>query len=122
MGYESKVYIVEDHRTKIMQSDKKDYASVVAVFCLGGMGVGQFEELFTNASITSCYFYADDGNTQVFEDRYGEELKEVSVNDLLSALEKDTETLNKTAPLIAFLEAIEQNPYWTNIKAIRYGY
>ena len=123
MGYESKVYLVEDSGMKIMPGEKKIYSSVVAVFNLGNMGDGPFEELFTKAHVASCYFYLDDGNTQAVEDRYGEELKEVSIDELLAALEKETETCREEHLLIATLKAIGQNKdCWKNIKAIRYGY
>ena len=84
MSYESRVYIVDDSGHKIIPEEEKNYASVVAVFNLGKMGDGPFEELFTKAHIASCYFYLDDGETQAVEDEYGEELKEVSCERLLA--------------------------------------
>ena len=38
---------------------------------------------------TNCYIYADDGDTEIIEDRYGEELTECTPAKLLEIIENE---------------------------------
>ena len=80
MGYESKIYIIEKTKYSWDGDNGMKYARVLAMF-----DVSKFYELsdwFRNKPATKNYIYADDGDTQIIEDRYGDTLKEASVKEL----------------------------------------
>ena len=69
MGYESKIYIIEKTKYSWDEENGMKYARVLAMF-----DVSKFYELsdwFRNKPATKHYFYADDGDTEIIEDRYG---------------------------------------------------
>ena len=91
--------------------------------------VSKFYELsdwFRNKPDTKHYFYADDGDTQIIEDRYGDTLKEASVKEVIDRLERIVEDGNdyrRIFPLLAALKAFEtQSNQWGNIAVLHYGY
>ena len=83
MGYESKIIIVR--KGHLTNEDGMRYATKLAEFDLGK--VYGLSDHIRNRPNTDCYYYADDGNTQITEDRYGERLKEIAVNDLAKMVE-----------------------------------
>ena len=87
MGYESKIFVV---RKGGLQGDHgKNYAQEIARFDLCKVyGVSNY---LRNAPKTDCYIYADDGNTEIIVDRYGEELTECTPEKLIDLIEKDIE-------------------------------
>jgi len=84
MGYESRLYIVEKTKQRIF--DDRQWARVIATIELGK--VYPFSEWFRKKKETRCFFYDTDGNTEIFEDRYGDILKEADLADTLLQLEK----------------------------------
>ena len=122
MGYESKLYIIE--KTNCVEENGMKYARVLAMF-----DVSKFYELadwFRNKPATKHYIYADDGNTQIIEDRYGDTLKEASVEEVIEKLERiveDGEDYRRIFPLLAALKVFEeQSNHWGNIAVLHYGY
>ena len=122
MGYESKIYIVE--KTNCVEEDGMKYARVLAMF-----DVSKFYELsdwFRNKPATKHYIYADDGDTQIIEDRYGDTLKEASVGEVIDRLERiveNGEDYRRIFPLLAALKTFEeQSIHWGNIAVLHYGY
>ena len=124
MGYESKLYIVEKTNCSYTEENGMKYARVLAMF-----DVSKFYELsdwFRNKPATKHYFYADDGDTQIIEDRYGDTLKEASVKEVIDKLERIVENGNdyrRIFPLLAALKVFEeQSNHWGNIAVLHYGY
>ena len=123
MGYESKIYIVEKTNCSLVEENGMKYARVLAMF-----DVSKFYELsdwFRNKPATKHYIYADDGDTQIVEDRYGDTLKEASVKEVIDKLERIVENGNdyrRIFPLLAALKAFEYNNQWKNIAVLHYGY
>ena len=126
MGYESKIYIVEKTKYSWDEENGMKYARVLAMF-----DVSKFYELadwFSNKPATKHYIYADDGDTQIIEDRYGDTLKEASVREVIDKLEKIVEVENgvdygRIFPLLATLKVFEeQSNHWGNIAVLHYGY
>ena len=126
MGYESKIYIVEKTDYSWAEENGMKYARVLAMF-----DVSKFYELadwFSNKPATKHYIYADDGDTQIIEDRYGDTLKEASVKEVIDRLERIVEVKNgvdygRIFPLLAALKAFEeQSNHWGNIAVLHYGY
>ena len=126
MGYESKIYIVEKTNCSLDEENGMKYARVWAMF-----DVSKFYELadwFSNKPATKHYIYADDGDTQIIEDRYGDTLKEASVKEVIDRLEKIVEVENgvdygRIFPLLSALKAFEsQSNHWGDIAVLHYGY
>ena len=124
MGYESKIYIIEKTNYSWAEENGMKYARVLAMF-----DVSKFYELsdwFRNKPATKHYIYADDGDTQIIEDRYGDTLKKASVKEVIERIEKIVENGNdyrRIFPLLATLEVFEeQSNHWGNIAVLHYGY
>jgi len=68
------------------------------------------------------YFYGEDGNTQVKEDRYGDGMWPVPVKDVLEAMKsvEDAQTYRRLVWAIALLEAMAKDP--ANLQVLFYGY
>lgn len=123
MGYESKIYIVEKCSC-FENDDGMTYAQVIAMFNMCNMGslINVFEKK------TDCFFYADDGNTKVLEDKYGDTLKEAEIEDFIYVLEEaidSGETYRRIFPLLSTLKTIyeqQKDGKWKNIVLLHYGY
>ena len=100
------------------------YVSVIAMFdmCKAGNLVNVFDKK------TDCYFYADDGNTKVLEDMYGDTLKEATIEDVIYVLEEAVdsgENYRRIFPLLSALKTIHEqqmNGRWKEIVVLHYGY
>lgn len=122
MGYESKIYICE--KSSIKDNDGMTYVQVIAMFNMCKMGslINVFEKK------TDCYFYADDGNTKVLEDMYGDTLREAEIEDFIYVLEEAVdsgENYRRIFPLLSTLKTIyeqKKDGRWENIVLLHYGY
>ena len=122
MGYESKLYIVE--KAGIRDDNGMTYAQVIAMFDMCKMGdLGNVFEDKTN-----CYFYADDGNTKVLEDMYGDYLREAEIKDVIYVLKEAVdagESYRRIFPLLATLQTIYEQKLdgmWQEVVVLHYGY
>lgn len=122
MGYESKIYIGE--KSSIKDDDGMTYVQIVAMFNMCKMGslIDVFEKK------TDCYFYADDGNTKVLKDEYGDALTEAEIEDFIYVLEEAVdsgEDYRRIFPLLSTLQTIneqQKDGRWKNIVLLHYGY
>lgn len=122
MGYESKIYIGE--KSSIKDNDGMTYVQVIAMFDMCKMGnlINVFDRK------TDCYFYADDGNTKVLEDKYGDALTEAEIEDFIYVLEEAVdsgENYRRIFPLLSTLQTIyeqQKDERWKNIVLLHYGY
>ena len=96
MGYESKLYIV-NKRNKY-DGDEKRYAQVIATYDM--CKYYGFGDTFKRK--TDCFIYADDGNTKILEDCYGDELGEASIEDVIEFVKNNQmfETYRRNTPLL----------------------
>lgn len=83
MGYESKIYITR-------KSKYSDWNEVIATFDLCKMGWDiingkTFRGLFTEPVGT---MYADDGNTEIHEDCYGDAVEGAPIHDVINWISK----------------------------------
>ena len=126
MGYESRIYIVEKTNCSYTEENGMKYARVLAMF-----DVSKFYELadwFSNKPATKHYIYADDGDTEIVEDRYGDTLKEASVKEVIDRIERiigieNEEDYRRIFPLLAALKAFESyGNQWDDIAVLHYGY
>lgn len=123
MGYESKIYIVEKGHK--FEGETHCYCSVVAMFDL--CKFYEVSDFMRHCPVTDCYFYADDGNTQVFEDCYGEALTETTIDKMVEVLEKAKTTKDKDyrriSPLLFTLYALQkERDKWRELAVLHYGY
>lgn len=122
MGYESKIYIAEKGTLK--DNDGMTYARIIAMFDM--CKIGSLRNIFEDK--TDCYFYADDGNTRVLEDRYGNALTEATVEDVLYVLEEaveNGENYRRIFPLLSALKTIheqQKDGRWGEVVVLHYGY
>ena len=122
MGYESKIYIAE--KSSLKDNDGMTYVQVIAMFNMCKMGnlINVFD------CKTDCYFYADDGNTKVLEDKYGDALTEAEIEDFIYVLEEAVdsgENYRRIFPLLSTLQTIyeqQKGGRWKNIVLLHYGY
>ena len=122
MGYESKIYIAEKSSSK--DNDGMTYVQIIAMFDMCKMG--NLINVFGRK--TDCYFYADDGNTKVLEDKYGDALTEAEIKDFIYVLEEAVdsgENYRRIFPLLSTLQTIyeqQKDGRWKNIVLLHYGY
>lgn len=121
MGYESRIYIVE--KTSLIV-ESKEYAQVVAMFNLGKFYF--LSDILRKKPATDCFVYADDGNTRIIKDPYGEPLTEATIDDVISILENAVSSgddYRKIFPLLATLKSLEQHSkQWRNLAVLHFGY
>lgn len=123
MGYESKIYIVEKgHKFK---GETHFYSPVIAVFDLGKFY--DVSDFMRRCPATDCYFYADDGDTMVLEDRYNDPLTETTVDKMVEILEKaktgEYGFHRRITPLLSTLKALQEERYkWGELAVLHYGY
>lgn len=115
MGYESRLYVVDKHRAA-------NYAQKIAVINMGVMGYNNgWKELFCN--LLACDLYAEDGNTLITEDNYGEKLKSTDIQSVIEWLETKGREMDyrRIEPLIGFLKGFDPNE-WEDLQVVHYGY
>lgn len=130
MGYESKIFVVGANTA--FDWNGKPYGNKIAIFDLSNMGIEKyngvkFTELFDE--INDCSIYADDGNTEIVEDKYGEELHYTTdIEKVISWLEaSEADGSYRRAELfLNFLKVLNQQiktNIWINeIRLVHYGY
>ena len=86
--------------------------------------IGSAYEAIHKYSATDAYIYADDGNTEIFEDRYGDELIEIPIKDMIQIL-KDLEKVypdyRRLKPFKNMLKGFDTEQ-WKDIVVLHYGY
>lgn len=120
MGYESKLYIVQ--KSSLGGDGDLFWAEKIAEFNLCKMGYNDpFHTAVNQMRVTDCFIYADDGNTMIVKDRYGEKLKEINISPLIRILEKEDQGYRRIKPIIALLRSFGAND-WENLIVLHYGY
>lgn len=126
MGYESKLYIVEKSPScAIVRKDFPDpmyWGEVIAVFDLCKLPDSVSRKL-RNYPNTNCYIYADDGNTRITEDCYGDPLAEIPVPDAIQILKEGAshDNYRRYAPCIQLLEGFDLKQ-WRGLVVLHYGH
>lgn len=120
MGYESKLYVVE--KSKYSNDDGTVWGEVVAVFDLCKCDPVSDELLkYPN---TNVYIYADDGNTKILKDCYGEKLKEIPIKDTIKIIKnamKNDSSYRRYKPCLKLLENFNLDE-WDDLVVLHYGY
>lgn len=101
MGYESRLYIVKENKTV-------NYAEVIARFDCSKMRCNNgWRELFKKP--LESKMYADDGNTLIEEDNYGEKLKSAEFQSVIAWIEKEVQKSDyrRLKPLLSLLKGFD---------------
>lgn len=89
MGYLSRLYVVEKFENAGIVNyygDNRCFAEIHAMVELGKSPL--FRDKIRNYPDASCYIYADDGDTRIIEDVYGEKLKEIPIQDAINIIKE----------------------------------
>ena len=125
MGYESKLYIVEKPKNGLVD-DGKTFVTPIAMYDM--CKFPDLAEVLKKQPKTTCYFYADDGNTQVLVDKYDKELTESPLSfvlDLLIELYEKDDSYRRILPCIKLLEIFKEEQdkgKWQNLLVLHYGH
>lgn len=117
MAYESKVFIVEIHRTGFYT-----YAERIAEVRLSCMGYDNgWKKLFDKE--IDYQLYMDDGNTLFDEDNYGEHLKSCSVDKVIGWLEQEMKHNDyRRLPILYNVLKPFTGGEWKNVEVVHFGY
>lgn len=126
MGYESRLYVVKkglfEKGIEINGSIKRmTYAEKIAEFNL--CKVYAVSDKMRRYNYTDCYFFSDDGQTEVVLDCYGEQLKEIPIDDAIRILEDASavDDYRRYKPCINMLKAFDPVE-WGTLVVLHYGY
>lgn len=120
MGYESRLYVVKK-TTSFGYNTNLRFAQKIAMFNLGKVpAVSDKMRAYKN---TDAFIYADDGNTEITEDKYGDALKEIPLADAISILEDAAakDDYWRYRPCIALLKSMQEYGQG-DIVVLHYGY
>ena len=125
MGYESKLYIVNKLPEHVaIRYNGMQYSELIAMVDI--CKYHKWSNKAINYPRTNCYFYAEDGNTIIIEDQYGEPLKEVPLDDALDILDEafySGDSYRRLGPALALLQSLKDNENkWDEIVVLHYGY
>lgn len=118
MGYESKLYVVDKHHH--MKWRDKFWGEVIATFDLCKV----YNLDFGKFPATDCYIYADDGNTEIREDCYGDPLREIPIKDAIKMLEeviKKVDYYRRYQPCLSLLKGFNPDD-WEDLVVLHYGH
>lgn len=118
MSCESKVYVVSKS-VYPSEQDGKQYAEVIAIFY--GCYFPNLRNLFSKK--TDCYILSDE-NDIVTQDKYGDELTEAPISDVIKFLENEVqsgEPYRRIKPLLSLLKGFDMEQ-WGNLVCLHYGY
>lgn len=120
MGYESRLYVVNKTTSKNFEGTHF-YAEKIATFDLSKTGE---YDVFHKYPATDCYIYADDGNTEILKDCYGEGLIEIPIPDAIKILEDliaKYPNYRRWQPCLSLLKGFNLEQ-WDNLVVLHYGY
>ena len=118
MGYESKLYVVDESDFKIPSDNGKVWAEVIGMVDL--CRCYPITEVFDEDAIG--YMYADDGNTRIETDFYDKPLKVASLEAVIARLKIIARESDywRAKVALAFLKEVQKtNPH---CKVYHFGY
>ena len=121
MGYESKLYVVEKSSLPAMTNGKK-FGQIVAMIDMCSLG-DDFLRVLNEYPSTDCYIYADSYDEPTVEDRYGHELVEIPIKDMIDILDELSQETDyrRFAPAIGLLGGFNLDE-WGDLVVLHYGY
>ena len=91
MGYESRIYVVEKSNYSWHDDDGKRYAHEIAKIEM--CKCYALSDILRNKPATECYIYADDGNTRIEKDCYGQTMTETPLGEAIKIVQDVIEKL-----------------------------
>lgn len=126
MGYESKIIIIRKTTVQSTTTYKDMYFGIVLAMFNLRVKRGIAEEFRKLNKYTSHYFYLEDGNKEIVEDRYGQRLYSMDIFTFRSVLEKHGDTSRLGIALQAFIHQLTyprlDDNYTDDIEVLHYGY
>jgi hypothetical protein len=110
MGYEVKLYVAIKHT--FCSDNWLEIIGSVDLSKPGPSAIGALHSGHKDTKTPPTYFFADDGNTKITEDRYGERISIMPLYAVVEALKKDLEDSNgyrRFKIALGFLEAFQDN-------------
>ena len=121
MGYESRLYIVNRTEYELPNGDKWVMGEEIARINMCCMEM-DFTDLFDTT--VDYKIIADDGNTEITEDKYGSELQTAPIQRVIDYLEESIasgDIYRRLKPLLGFLKGFDQDE-WEYLEVVHYGY
>lgn len=118
MGYESRLYVVEECNFKFPSDNGKVWGQVIGMVDL--CKCYPITEVFTEEA--NGYIYADDGNTRIEKDAYGSPLGVATLDIVIEKLKEiiKEEDYHRAKVALAFLKGVQKDmPYCV---VYHYGY
>ena len=118
MGYESKLYVVEESNFVFPSDNGKIWAEVIGMIDL--CKCYPIVEVFDEDA--NGYIYSDDGNTRIEIDCYGEPLKVASLKEVIVRLKRIVreDGYRRAKIALAFLEEVQKT--MPECKVYHYGH
>jgi hypothetical protein len=116
MGYEVKLVLTEAY-TVYSTGDAPH--GVIATVDLSKPGEAVNKVCVDGQTNPAWYYYADDGNTQVFKDKYDDPIREVDVNRLIKVMERE-KSYRRFQMAIPLLKAAQAT--FPNLRVFAYGH
>ncbi len=121
MGYENRLYIV--NKTSIHDDKNMVFGEIIAMFNLSK--VNSVASRFHHYPDTNTYIYADDGDTRILEDEYGDKLREIPIDDAIKIIEEAAEedhwNYKRWNPVLGLLKGFNKKN-WPDLVVLHYGY
>ena len=107
MGYESKLYIVEEADFKILSDNGKIWADVIGMIDL--RNCYPITDVFTE--VANGYIYDTDGNTRIEKDFYGKPLMVANLEDVIKKLKEIAKESDYRRAKVAlgFLKSVQKS-------------
>jgi len=125
MGYDLRLHVGEllPMHTEIGSEDSPMWMKELARIELGNPSDVVIKKLTSlMKKCPYCFFYADDGDTQVIEDKYSDRMKAIPANKVLEILKKNNpDNYHRYNMAIAFLEETMRGVF-TNLVVVCYGH
>ena len=123
MGYETKLIVVDKYTLKRSYLEKEWSEKIAEINMCKLDYRGPYRMALANFRETDCYYYADDGNTIIFKDKYGEPLKEITLPALIKILKKENQNYWRIPAAIQMLEGLQYNSHkLRNLRVLHFGY
>lgn len=120
MGYESRFYIVKKSDFSFNKDTNKRWAELIASFNM--CKCYDLYERIKHYPKTDCYFF--NGNKEVTEDKYGDPLIEIPINDMIEIVTKvmKDDSYRRYNPFLSLLKGFNLNEWNSNLVVLHYGY
>lgn len=124
MGYESQLFIVKKNSCLIQEIDGKErvWGEVIATFDL--CKAYEVSDKMRRFPATDCYIYAVGADVRITDDMYGQELREVPLEDACRILREawKQEDYQRYEVCYMMLKAFADNGCHDDLVVLHYGY